>query len=338
MVSAIDLAERGLLPDFVLRLGIRGLLYYRLWLEGKLPTDVKVKQFADKLRKSPLAVHQDAANQQHYEVPTGFYEASLGKRKKYSGCFWPEGTRTLDEAEEHSLRQVCERAELVDGQRVLELGCGWGSLSLWMAENFPNSQIVAISNSRTQREFIESKGFSNLKVITKDICEFSPEGEFDRIVSIEMFEHLRNYEELFKRISSWLKDEGKLFFHIFCHEKFPYFFETEGKTDWMGKYFFTGGQMPARKLFHEFQKDLKLENHWEVNGTHYGKTAEAWLSLLDTNREEVIGVFSQDLDRKNSELWYHRWRIFYMACAELFNFRSGHEWKIGHYLFSKNKS
>jgi cyclopropane-fatty-acyl-phospholipid synthase len=293
------------------------------------------------MNRSPLALHTADANAQHYEVPTEFYNYCLGARKKYSSCYFPTGRETLDQAEEIMLAKTCERAQLQDGQSVLELGCGWGSLSLWMAEHYPKSKITVVSNSRTQREYIESKasakGFKNLSVITCDMNNFSTDQQFDRVVSVEMFEHMRNWKLLFERISGWLKPNGRLFFHIFVHRFYTYPFETEGEDNWMGRHFFTGGIMPAFDLPLRFQEHLKIESQWLVDGHHYGQTAEWWLKNLDANRDRALEVFRRNPNPQgeNATVMLNRWRIFFMACAELWNFERGREWAVGHYLFSK---
>jgi len=346
MISGIDLAERGLAPDTLIRAGIKRLLRDRIKeCEGKSVEnswDLSCR-FFDAMDKAPLALHTPDANTQHYEVPTEFYELCLGGRKKYSSCYFPTGRETLDEAEEIMLAKTCERAALQDGQDVLELGCGWGSLSLWMAEKYPKSKITAVSNSRTQREFIEkvanAKGFKNLTVITCDMNDFAIDRTFDRVVSVEMFEHMRNWRLLFQKVSNWLKPDGKLFFHIFVHRFYTYPFETEGDDNWMGRHFFTGGIMPAFDLPLRFQEHLKIDSQWLVDGQHYGQTAEWWLKNLDRNRHKALAVFEKNPrpDGASSVVMLNRWRIFFMACAELWNFENGREWCVGHYLFSRRK-
>jgi cyclopropane-fatty-acyl-phospholipid synthase len=342
----IDAMEKRILPDPLIRFGIRRLCKQRLReLEG--PTSELSKQreseHAALLMRSPLAVHTDDANKQHYELPPDFFGLVLGKNRKYSSCYWPEGCRSLDEAEDLAIAATIKRAQLQDGMTVLELGCGWGSLTLAMAKKFPNSRILALSNSAPQRHYIleqaRGRGISNIQVITKNITDVtdltSEHGQFDRIVSVEMFEHLRNYDVLLERISQWLKPDGKLFVHIFTHRKFSYFFETEGDDNWMGKYFFTGGQMPSHNLLPSFQRKLRLEQQWSWNGVHYQKTSEAWLRRMDENQEAVMGIFARVYGHGESARWFQRWRVFFMSCAELFGYRGGSEWGVSHYLFGR---
>ena len=344
MISGIELAERGLVPDGLTRAGIRGLLRDRLReCEGKSEEKswAESMTFFDSMAKAPLALHTADANAQHYEVPTAFYELSLGARKKYSSCYYPTGSETLDQAEEIMLAMTCERAGLKNGQDIMELGCGWGSLSLWMAEKYPDAKITVVSNSATQRDFIQgvakAKNFRNLQVITCDMNQFAIDKVFDRVVSVEMFEHMRNWKLLFDRISGWLKPDGKLFFHIFTHRFYTYPFETEGQDNWMGRHFFTGGMMPAFDLPLRFQERLVIESQWLVDGTHYGRTAEGWLANLDANRAKALEVFAQNPNTQGDSptVMLNRWRIFFMACAELWNYREGREWCVGHYLFKK---
>lgn len=344
-MNAIQLAEMGFIPDTLIRIGIRRLLQNRLRAVSRTSDAHRARataEFAAELRASPLAVATDAANQQHYEVPAEFFEFVLGPRLKYSCCHYGGAETLLGDAEDEMLRVTCERAEIVDGMSVLELGCGWGSLTLWMAEKFPNSRIVAVSNSASQREFIESKarthGFDNVQVITADMREFECDDQFDRIVSVEMFEHMRNYELLLHRVSNWLKDDGRAFVHVFCHRDTPYLFETEGSANWMGRHFFTGGMMPSENLFREFSADLSVEHQWRVDGLHYWKTCEAWLQNLDRNRAAILDRFEQDLSARDARRNLQRWRIFFMACAELFRFEGGNEWYVGHYRFAKSGS
>ncbi|MGP0567178.1 MULTISPECIES: SAM-dependent methyltransferase [unclassified Nitrospina] len=343
MESLINLMERGLVPDLLTRWGIRCLATQRLRDESNNyihDESFSKERFASQMKSGPIALHTDEANAQHYELPPQFFEKVLGDHRKYSGCFWEENTETLTEAEAASLAISCDRASIENGMDILELGCGWGSLSLWIAEQYPNCKVTAVSNSRVQRDYIvgicESKGKNNLEIITCDMNTFAPYGHFDRIVSIEMFEHMRNYHCLMKQIASWLKPDGKLFFHIFCHKRFPYFFETEGDDNWMGRYFFTGGVMPSFDLPGYFQEDLNMESKWWWGGQHYQKTAEAWLHNMDEQKAEILDLFSQIYGDHDSKIWFHRWRIFFMACAELFGYKNGSEWGVSHYLFNKN--
>ena len=342
-MSLIDLCERGLVPDVLTRYGIRRLSARRLQDEGARDlraADERFRTLLDALRQSPIAIETAAANEQHYEVPTRFFELCLGKRLKYSSCFYATGSEDLDAAEEAMLALYGERAELADGQRILELGCGWGSLTLWMAQRFPNARITGVSNSRTQREHILAqaarRGLGNVEIITCDVNRLAlPEGEFDRTVSIEMFEHMRNYQHLLDNVSRWLKPGGKLFAHIFCHRSLMYPFETQGDDNWMGKYFFTGGLMPSADTLLHFQRDLTLEQRWLLPGTHYERTANHWLQNQDRNREEVMSVLTQAYGAAEAARWNQRWRMFWMACAELFGYADGNEWLVAHYRFSK---
>lgn len=340
-MSVIKLAESGLVPDFLLRYGMRRLLRRRLQDEG-CGGDIERQQkrfeaMLDILRRSPIALQTAAANAQHYEVPTEFYLKSLGTHLKYSSCYWPEGINDLDSAEAAMLRLTCERAELADGMQILELGCGWGSLSLWMARYYQHSHIIAVSNSATQRQYImeqaKQRGLPNIEVITADMNDFTTEKKFDRAVSVEMFEHMRNYERLMANISGWLKPGGKLFVHIFCHRTLMYPFETDGEDNWMGRYFFTGGLMPAFDTLLHFQEHLRIEQRWLLNGIHYRKTLEAWLQKTDANRDEILKIFAVTYGADQASVWLQRWRMFYMACSELFGYNGGTEWPVAHYRF-----
>lgn len=338
------LLEKDLLPDWLVRIGIRRLLAQRLRDESK-PGDpqVRLDAYVHDLKHRPLAEDTKAANEEHYEVPTAFFLRCLGRRLKYSGCYYPTGSESLDEAEEAMLRLYVERGHIADGQEILELGCGWGSFSLYLAERFRASRITGVSNSRTQKEFIDSeakkRGLENLTIITRDMNSFEIDaGRFDRVVSIEMFEHMKNYQALMAGISRWLKPGGLLFVHIFTHRRLAYHFVARDDTDWMARYFFTGGQMPSHDLLIQFQERLSLVEDWTVNGTHYQKTAEAWLANMDAHRREILPLFRQTYGAGNARKWWSYWRVFFMSCAELWGYKGGNEWIVSHYLFRKSES
>ena len=340
-MTAIDLVEKGLVPDALTRAGIRRLCAERLRAEmrgGPGERARALQQLVDELSGGPVALVPEKANEQHYEMPPAFMALALGARMKYSCAWYPKGNETLDEAEEAMLVLTCDRAQLADGQDVLELGCGWGSLTLWMAERFPNSRILAVSNSAPQREYIlaeaRRKGFTNVEVLTRDMNVFATGRRFDRVVSVEMFEHMRNYPELLRRVASWLKPGGKLFVHIFCHREVAYPFVDGGNDDWMARHFFTGGIMPSEYLLPRFQDHVALERLWVVDGTHYEKTSNHWLKNLDRNRAAALESL-RGVHGSQAALWLQRWRVFYLACAELFGYAGGDEWRVAHYRFRR---
>jgi cyclopropane-fatty-acyl-phospholipid synthase len=345
-MNVIDLCEKGLIPDFLSRWGMRKLMERRLVDEANLDGEARARRynaFLDELRASPIAVETGAANEQHYEVPAAFFHRHLGPRLKYSCCYYPNGNETLAEAEDKMFALYAERAELRDGLRILDLGCGWGSLSLWLAEKYPNAQIVGLSNSNGQREFItaraKERGFHNLTILTGNIVSFDfPARDivagFDRVMSIEMFEHMKNYGLLLEKISRWMNPDAKLFIHIFVHKLLAYHFEVQGEDDWMSKYFFTGGTMPSENLLLNFQDHVRLERQWWVDGRHYEKTSNHWLENMDLQRRHIRQIFREPYG-DDAERWIQRWRMFYMAVAELFGYADGNEWGVAHYRFTK---
>ena len=330
------------LPDPVLRAGIRKLLKQRLKDETIGDEELQQRKFmalVAELKASPIAINTTDANEQHYELPTAFFKYCLGKNLKYSSGYWNKGVRDIDTSEDDMLALTCERAELQNGQNVLELGCGWGSLSLYMAAKFPESTFTVVSNSATQKIFIDDtakeRGLQNLTVLTADMNTFGIADSFDRVVSVEMFEHMRNYKLLLAKVASFLKPDGKLFVHIFTHKTLAYKYEVIDETDWMSKYFFTGGIMPSNHLLFYFNDNLQVKQHWVVNGRHYGQTSEAWLSNMDRHKKEIMPILENTYGAANAVKWWVYWRLFYMACAELFNYNEGNEWMVCHYLFER---
>lgn len=339
---AIGLAEHGLVPDILVRAGIRRLLAARLAeVRRGGPEGRRERQeaFVEALRREPIAAEPVAANRQHYELPAEFFAAVLGPRLKYSCCLWPAGVETLAAAEQAMLELTCARAGVADGMNVLDLGCGWGSLSLYLAERYPGSRVTAVSNSGSQAEFIRRRaresGLANLEAVTADVNGFAPAGRFDRVLSIEMFEHLRNWQALLARIATWLEPDGRLFVHVFCHRDAAYLFEAAGEADWMARHFFTAGLMPSEELLARCQRDLLLERRWAVDGRHYARTLEAWLRNQDAARARLLPILADAGGAAGAERAFARWRMFFMACAELFNYADGTEWIVSHYRFAK---
>lgn len=332
--------EQGRVPDAFVRAGIRRLLRRRLLEIGDGDPAASAElsaAFAEAMRAAPVAPLPQLPNEQHYEVPAGFFAQVLGRHRKYSACWWPQGVESLDQAEAAALGATCEHAQLADGQDVLELGCGWGSLSLWMAGGFPASRITAVSNSRSQREFIEGearrRGLSNLRVLTADMNAFEAPGRYDRVVSVEMFEHMRNWPELFRRVRGWLRPQGRFFMHVFVHRSTPYAFVERDDSDWMSRNFFSGGMMPSDDLALAFQDDLRICRRWRWDGSHYERTANAWLANMDARRAAVWPQLEHAYGADAAALWWVRWRIFFMSCAELFGYERGTRWWVSHYLF-----
>lgn len=337
-MSAVNwLLERGLLPDPLIRFGIRRLLRDRLrqqHADDPERAQQDLMQWIARCDQAPIAVETTAANAQHYEVPAAFYEQVLGRHRKYSSGYFQKPDSTLDEAEAAMLQLSCERAGIADGMQVLDLGCGWGALSLWIAERFPRCRVVGVSNSNSQRLDIlaraKARGLDNVAVVTADINGFAPGQRFDRVVTVEMMEHTRNWRQLLRRIAGWLQPDGRLFVHVFTHRSVGYEFAVDGDDDWMARHFFTGGQMPADSQLLHLQDDLLVEGHWLVSGVHYQRTAEAWLRNFDRNRRTLAPVLQQAYG-KDAAVMARRWRVFFLACAELWGFRGGREWLVSHY-------
>ena len=338
--KAVSWTETGLVPDSVIRAGIRRLLdsKRREIRSGDVEFAADtLNEFVRMMNASPIALVPELANEQHYEVPAAFFGHVMGEHRKYSCCLWDDSTRTLTEAEAAALSTTCERAGIEDGMQVLDLGCGWGSLSLWIAGHYPNSRVTAVSNSASQREYIlaqaAARSLDNLDVIVCDMNEFEAPGRYDRVVSVEMFEHMRNHGELFRRISEWLLPEGRFFMHIFCHRSTPYLFVDRGPGDWMSRHFFSGGMMPSADLPLRFPSHLNIERRWHWNGRHYARTCNAWLQRMDSAKAAIMPVLVSCYGEDQAGLWWQRWRMFFMACAELFDYDEGNEWYVGHYLF-----
>jgi cyclopropane-fatty-acyl-phospholipid synthase len=342
MSRAISWIEQGYVPDAVVRRGIRRLCEQRLEDIDAADAEAaagRTEAFVRAMELAPIAPVPELANAQHYEVPAEFFAHVLGPNRKYSSAWWPPGVEDLAGAEAAALKTTCARAGLEDGQDVLELGCGWGSLTLFMAARYPKSRITAVSNSHSQRAFItqeaQRRGLANVRVLTADMNGFEPGAQFDRVVSVEMFEHMRNWRCMFRRVATWLKPRGRFFMHVFCHRSVPYAFEDEGPTDWMSRHFFSGGMMPSDDLALRFQDDLRLVSRWRWDGTHYERTANAWLANMDRNRDLLWPIVERTYGHADAQLWWGRWRIFFMACAELFGTRAGQEWWVSHYLYER---
>ena len=332
-LTAITAAERLPLPDRALRFGISRLVgrTRRLLAQGSGPTD---QDFARAMSDWPIAVHTAEANAQHYELPAEFFSLVLGPRRKYSSCLYVSPATTLAQAEVAALEETCAHADLADGQDILELGCGWGSLSLFMAERYPFARIVSVSNSSSQRSYIqeqaEHRGLRNLTVITADMNTFMPVGTFDRIVSVEMFEHMSNWDGLLKRVRGWIRDEGRLFLHVFSHRGSAYRFDHTDKTDWIAQYFFTGGVMPSHGLVRAFNESFAVEQDWRWSGRHYERTAQDWLNNFDNNRGAIRAIF-QCTYGQDAPIWMRRWRLFFLATSGLFGHAGGEEWGVSHF-------
>ena len=340
---AVSWTETGRVPDSVIRAGIRRLLESKrkeIHAGDAEYAATALNRFVAMMNDSPIALVPDLANEQHYEVPAEFFAQVMGDNLKYSCCYWPNNVSTLSEAEVAALEITVNRADIRNGMKVLDLGCGWGSLSLWIAEHFPDATVTSVSNSISQRDFImrqaSERSIQNIDVIVCDMNDFTTEKQFDRVVSVEMFEHMRNYGELFRRIDDWLLPDGHFFMHIFCHATTPYEYIDKGPTDWMSRHFFSGGIMPSADLPLRFADNLSIVKSWRWNGQHYAKTCDAWLANMDKNEADIMPILARCYGDENASLWRQRWRIFFMACGELFDYDQGHEWFVGHYLFKKS--
>ncbi len=332
--------SRGLVPDYLLRRGVRNQGKQRLQMMKNTNLKQEYLTFLKEASSGEIAIHTDDANNQHYEVDSEFFQYCLGKNLKYSSCYWNDDTSSLDEAEEIMLDLYCKRAKIKDGMTVLDVGCGWGSLSLYLAQKYPKSKITGVSNSNSQRKFIEEvayeRGLQNLKIITKDINSFNADEKFDRVISIEMFEHTKNSKKLMNSINKWLNSDGLFFMHVFAHKDNPYYFDTNQKNAWMAKYFFTGGMMPNHNLFKDLNSDLNYQKSWMLSGTHYEKTSNAWLEKMDLNKTKILKLFKKKNSNSMAKKKFHFWRLFFIACAEIFGYDGGSEWVVSHHLFKKS--
>ena len=331
--AAASLVERTPIPDALTRLGIEYLVSRTRRRLALLPADFEAK-FAQEMRDYSIALNTQEANDQHYELPADFFAIVLGPRRKYSSCLYPKSSETLAEAEVIALEETMAHAALADGQRILELGCGWGSLSLSMAEKYPNARITGVSNSHSQRAYImgqaQARGLSNIEIITADMNVFEAQGPFDRIVSVEMFEHMSNWDQLLRKARGWLSPDGRMFMHVFTHRAQPYRFETEDKEDWIAQHFFTGGIMPSHGLIGHFGESFSVEEEWRWSGAHYERTALQWLENFDANIEAVSKLMAETYG-PDASVWTRRWRLFFLATAGLFGHRGGDEWGVSHY-------
>jgi len=322
------------------------------WWSGRLEAGgdaEKQHHYREKMIKvfrenEKIAEATEEAKEQHYEVPTDFFLLSLGPWLKYSSCYWPKGCSTLRGAEEAMLEKICERAQIQDGMEILDLGCGWGSCGLYLLKKYPNVKVTFFSNSTTQQAYIreQAKKGNNLdriKSIAGDVNVTELNAEFDRIVTNEMFEHMKNYEKLFEKVSKWLKPEtGLLFIHVFCHRFFPYQFKVKdsNNADWMGRNYFTGGSMPSFDTFLYFQKHLAIQNTWMINGVHYSKTLEAWLDLLKEKESIISEIFAKEYGADKVTEHLNGWKLFYIMSSEAFKYNEGNDWCVAHYTFKRN--
>ena len=334
------LLARGLIPDWILRRGVRGQGKERLNMMNKVDSTKEYSKFINEASTGSIAVNTDDANNQHYEVDSEFFKYCLGKNLKYSCCFWDDNTLDLDTAEDNMLEIYSERAEITDGMNILDIGCGWGSLSLFLAQKYPKSEITGVSNSSSQKIFIDSvaskRNISNLKIITRDINDFRTQEKYDRILSIEMFEHTKNTKKLMNLINDWLNPNGLFFMHVFAHKENPYYFDRDQNNAWMAKYFFTGGMMPNHNLFKDLKSNLEYQKSWMLSGDHYEKTSNAWLNNMDQNKRKILSLFERSNSSTIAKRKFHFWRLFYIACAEIFGYEDGNEWVVSHHLFKKS--